>query len=314
MTETPLFGFRLVAANATEAAKIGAANENALLFESLFKQQVISRSTSAPPGSPTDGDVYIIPDPASSPAPSGAWAGHGNKITIFYNGWLVALPVQGPRFWVNDESVYVHFDTTGSPSVWTPLGGVNNAIHDNVAGEIAALTLKGSPVAGDHVLIEDSENANNKKRAAWPSGGGFGSFCELSLLSASHTHNTNKVMTWAEIDDTDNYFDSGVSTEEINAPFTGRYRITANLTWEALSAAWIGQSAVRLNRAGTSFDDDFPGLRNDQAEPSQNIRRHLKFAGVISLTATNTIDVIAFHFSATRNTDVKGRLLIEFLG
>jgi len=39
-----------------------------------------------------------------------------------------------------------------------------DAIHDNVAAEISAITEKVIPVAGDHLLIEDSANLNNKKR------------------------------------------------------------------------------------------------------------------------------------------------------
>ena len=42
-------------------------------------------------------------------------------------------------------------------------GGDADAIHDNVAGEIAAVTLKGSPVGADLLLIEDSAAANVKK-------------------------------------------------------------------------------------------------------------------------------------------------------
>lgn len=138
--------------------------------------------------------------------------------------------------------------------------------------------------------------------------------CELSLLSVSHSHDTNMVMTWAEVEDTDNYFDSGVSTANITAPFTGRYRVTGKLSWAAASAAWIGQSVVRLERTGTSFDNDFPGLRVDHNEPSQNMLRHLEFSGVISLTAGQTFDVLAYQSSTTRNTDTGGRLWIEYLG
>lgn len=39
-----------------------------------------------------------------------------------------------------------------------------DAIHDNVAGEIAAVTEKESAVDADLVLIEDSAESNNKKR------------------------------------------------------------------------------------------------------------------------------------------------------
>jgi hypothetical protein len=39
-----------------------------------------------------------------------------------------------------------------------------DAIHDNVAGEIAAISAKASPVGADVLLIEDSEDSNNKKK------------------------------------------------------------------------------------------------------------------------------------------------------
>lgn len=43
-------------------------------------------------------------------------------------------------------------------------GGADaDAIHDNVAAEISAITAKGTPVAGDFLVIEDSAAANVKK-------------------------------------------------------------------------------------------------------------------------------------------------------
>jgi len=40
-----------------------------------------------------------------------------------------------------------------------------DAIHDNVAGEIALISSKATPIGADLVLIEDSADSNNKKRA-----------------------------------------------------------------------------------------------------------------------------------------------------
>ena len=79
-------------------------------------------------------------------------------------------------------------NNTGGPNAgnakvdWTQLGnmppgfadGVDNeggggggadpdAIHDNVSGEIAAITDKATPIVGDHLLIEDSAASNAKK-------------------------------------------------------------------------------------------------------------------------------------------------------
>ena len=47
----------------------------------------------------------------------------------------------------------------GTPGTYDP-----NAIHDNIAGEILALTAKAIPVAGDMILIEDSADGFAKKK------------------------------------------------------------------------------------------------------------------------------------------------------
>jgi len=54
------------------------------------------------------------------------------------------------------------YDANGLEKVSS--GVDNDAIHDNVAGEIAAITEKVSPVSGDLLVIEDSGAANVKKR------------------------------------------------------------------------------------------------------------------------------------------------------
>lgn len=59
---------------------------------------------------------------------------------------------------------------------WTPLED-DDAIHDDVSGEIAAITEKVSPVNTDLVIIEDSAASNAKKRVQvgnLPGGGGGG--------------------------------------------------------------------------------------------------------------------------------------------
>jgi len=52
-------------------------------------------------------------------------------------------------------------------TAWVSLGyeaGDADAIHDNVDGEINALTLKASPVVGDMLLIEDSAGTFDKRK------------------------------------------------------------------------------------------------------------------------------------------------------
>jgi hypothetical protein len=57
------------------------------------------------------------------------------------------------------------FDNINKKVKVSNFAGVDaNAIHDNVAGEIAAITEKVTPVANDIILIEDSADSNSKKK------------------------------------------------------------------------------------------------------------------------------------------------------
>ena len=68
--------------------------------------RVLSRTNAGPPGSPTNGDTYIV-DVAS-----GTWASATVlDIAHYYGGaWNFYTPVQGVRLDVNDEDVIVKFD------------------------------------------------------------------------------------------------------------------------------------------------------------------------------------------------------------
>jgi hypothetical protein len=80
-------------------------------------------------------------------------------------------PVEG-SIYLDDGTNTTSTDPTFrlyTSATWVDLGGGSggadaDAIHDNASGEIAAITEKASPVAGDLLLIEDSEASNAKKR------------------------------------------------------------------------------------------------------------------------------------------------------
>jgi hypothetical protein len=64
------------------------------------------------------------------------------------------------------NSAHDHADAAGGGTLAAaavPDGADATAIHDNVANEINAITLKGTPVSGDYLLIEDSAAAGVKK-------------------------------------------------------------------------------------------------------------------------------------------------------
>ena len=90
-----------------------------------------------------------------------------------------------------DVTVY-DFELTNTVPASAVAGGTDaDAIHDNVAGEISAITEKTSPVSADLLIIEDSADSNNKKRVQvgnLPGGGGgaayVGGFGEDNLAAS----------------------------------------------------------------------------------------------------------------------------------
>ena len=77
-----------------------------------------------------------------------------------------------------DGNIYV-CTTAGSPGTWTAVGAGAatdaNAIHDDTANEISAITEKVTPVSGDLLIIEDSAASYVKKKVQignLPSSGG----------------------------------------------------------------------------------------------------------------------------------------------
>lgn len=73
-----------------------------------YQQAIITRTLSAPPGSPSKGDRYIV-----GASPTGAWASHANHIA-WYDGaaWRFDVPLAGWQLWATDEAKQYTFDGT----------------------------------------------------------------------------------------------------------------------------------------------------------------------------------------------------------
>lgn len=64
--------------------------------------------------------------------------------------------------WINHFAAN-HTHTGGADGASVSAGGDGDAIHDNVASEISAITAKVSPTTADFIIIEDAADSNNKK-------------------------------------------------------------------------------------------------------------------------------------------------------
>jgi len=141
-------------------------------------------------------------------------------------------------------------------------GGADaDAIHDNVAGEIAAIAEKTAPVAADMLLIEDSAAANVKKMLQL-SNFSLDMSCRAVLGSDQSIPNstTTTVTNWTETWDTDAFHNDASNPERFYAPVDGLYLIIFGVTWASnntgirviwnVSAAGVGVTQTQKNAAG----------------------------------------------------------------
>lgn len=86
---------------AAQAQKHVTVNETIQKLDHLVQPAVISRSFSAPPANPDDGDRYIVASGAS-----GAWGGQDDRLAAWQDGvWVFHAPRQGWKIFVVSEGI-----------------------------------------------------------------------------------------------------------------------------------------------------------------------------------------------------------------
>jgi len=94
---------------ATQAQKHVTHNEALRLLDGLVQLSVLDRDLTAPPGSPADGDRYIVGSGAT-----GDWAGWDLNVALWtYGAWLRLPPRPGRRAWVEAEVLLLVYDGAG---------------------------------------------------------------------------------------------------------------------------------------------------------------------------------------------------------
>ncbi|MDZ4128655.1 MAG: DUF2793 domain-containing protein, partial [Hydrogenophaga sp.] len=94
---------------AAQAQKHVTHNEALRLLDGLVQLAVLDRDLTAPPGSPADGDRYIVASGAT-----GDWAGWDLNVAFWTDGaWMRLVPRTGWRAWVEDEGLLLVYDGAG---------------------------------------------------------------------------------------------------------------------------------------------------------------------------------------------------------
>lgn len=122
MSETVHLALPYIAA--AQAQKHVTHNEALRMLDALVMLAVKDRDLSAPPGSPAEGDRYLV-----KPTGSGAFAGKDDCIAQYRDGaWAFHAPQAGWIGYVEDEAIFVMFDG----EAWIGLLGANLELQ-NVA-------------------------------------------------------------------------------------------------------------------------------------------------------------------------------------
>jgi hypothetical protein len=126
---------RLIANTTGQTTK---ANDALTAFAICSQLHVKSRTTATAPGSPAEGDAYILPSGHSGYA-SGAST---DDVCFYSNGWQKVTPLEGWRAWVEDEDVFARYSGT-------------NWVEANEVGSVeAGLTASTTQTQGQGALTK----------------------------------------------------------------------------------------------------------------------------------------------------------------
>jgi Protein of unknown function (DUF2793) len=130
---------------AAQAQKHVTHNEALRVLDAVVMLAVLDRDLASPPGSPADGDRYLVASGAGA-----AWSGQDGKIAAWQDGaWRFCAPHDGWRLWVADEDISLVFDSAS----WVGISTQNAArigVNAN-ADATNKLAVASSAVLFNHV-------------------------------------------------------------------------------------------------------------------------------------------------------------------
>lgn len=132
----------------------------------------IDRDLATPPGSPADGDTYIV-----ATSPTGAWTGHTGDIA-YYNstGWQFFDAGEGWIVYLEDENTYVQYD--GAAWVGFPQQSQNLSLLgiNTTADSTNKLAVKSNAVLFTAVLAADGGDGDMRYKVNKEADGDVASF------------------------------------------------------------------------------------------------------------------------------------------
>ena len=128
-------------------------NANLKMLDAVVNLCVLSSTTLSPPGSPADGDRYIVPAGATA-----AWAGKDNQVAVFSEGaWIYYTPVHGWVSYVKDSLSSMMWDDSGFWGFY-PGSRADGEVVDLVADTDYYLSL--DPQLASHRMLRFTDSGS----------------------------------------------------------------------------------------------------------------------------------------------------------
>jgi hypothetical protein len=141
-------------------------NEVYVQLDALVDLYVLGHNVSTPPGSPADGDTYLV-----GGSPTGAWSGYAGKIAYCIDGgWRFFTPCNGLRAFVAGSNTFLLYAGGWIDLDYASKTGVETLTNKTLAGAVVATKyVRASPADAstytmadtvEHLILENTVAAN----------------------------------------------------------------------------------------------------------------------------------------------------------
>jgi hypothetical protein len=222
MANTPHLNITLL--EQSQAQKEVTVNEAFYRIDALLNSGVIDKDLATPPGSPTQGDVYIV-----AASPTGDWAGKAKQVAYFDQIWRFIAPNEGLMLWVRDEDKRYLYDGAAWVIIEAGSGGGGGG-----SGDMLAATYDPANIAQQLVGTAATQTLTNKTLTAPTLNGIISGDAAQKLCQARLTLTTGVPVTSSDV--------TAASTIYIT-PYQGNHMALYNgTTWQVLSFTEISHS------------------------------------------------------------------------
>lgn len=249
---------------------------------------VTSMNLTTPPGSPANGDTYVVGASAT-----GDWSGQDDAIAIYDANqspaaWNFVTPTDGLEVHnVADDTNY-EWDAGASPAAWTAVsGGGTVAVEDDGVSVVASSSTLN--FTGSGVVVTDG--GGGQADIAIAGGGGSFSGVRLKLTSDKTTQDftSGPAISWdSEAFDVGSWADLGTNASRITVP-SGVTKIS--LTAFAKCSSVSAGSPMILSFIKNGSADESLGMGSTSAVTALGATYQTVSSGPITVTAGDYFEV-----------------------